>query len=127
MTLEYLANDSMTLGNTEATDPTPTTATVTKLSVGSSKVSADGGKCYGGNLSVLIAGATNGTCTQVAPIAASISPTATKTFIEGDAALREGDEGETMSISGVLSGGGACLLNVTPYIKTAGQSKVSGQ
>jgi len=74
-------------------------------------------------------GATNGTCTTTVPGIGNMPATAVKVSDINDTKkiLRVDDEVTIYGITGILSGGGACTLNVTVKVTNAGQSKVKAE
>lgn len=123
MSLKEIANANCTLDVKEPTIQ----ATLTVTSLPSTNVKADGAGVYAGGIDFVIAGATDGTCTQSAPATGTIDPTATETKANGDEVVRVDDEAQTVTVTGVLSGGGACSLAVTGYVSDAGQDKVRAE
>ena len=120
---ELVAVQGMTLVVKES----GTSATLTPTTPPDSKVKAESKAVYAGDVAVSIVGATNGTCTQSAPATATLSPTATKSKASSKEVLRENDESNTAVVTGALSGGGACTLNVTAVVDSAGQTKVKAK
>jgi len=106
----------------------PGSGSLTITSTPSTKVKAGGNGVYAGNLQFTLAGgnATGydpGTVVTVGP--GSISPTATKTKVGGQAVVLEGDQNLAVSMTGTISG------TPTPFtepwkVTAAGQSKAKG-
>jgi len=132
MSLKNIANTDMTLDVKEA--PT-TSATLTVVTSASTKVKCGDGSIgslrgvYRGNVVVNVTNAFDGTYSQfpVAPVPATVTPTATKTKADGLAVLRVDDEAAQLSIPGLDGGGNPGTILVTVYVKTAGQSKAKAQ
>jgi len=127
MSLKHVAVQGMTL----AVDEIGVTATLTPTTPPSTVVKAGDplAAVYFGDVSVTISNATDGTCTQIASVSATLKPTATKTFspVSGDPVLRVDDEAATVGVAGTDGGGNPCTIDVTVVIVDAGQDRVKAQ
>jgi len=72
-------------------------------------------------------GVSDGTCTTVVPGVGNMAASALKTKADGSLVIRKDDSLTVNGITGVLSGGGACTLNVTVKVSDAGQSKIKAE
>lgn len=93
----------------------------------SGKIRAGGQFTYLDGVQITVsAGATDGICTTSAPAIGNLPATAIKVsdLNAGKKVLRVDDEVTISAIPGLLSGGGACTLNVTSKITNSGQAKV---
>jgi len=100
------------------------TGTASPTSSPSAKVRAGGQGVYRGPLGFSVTGAVQGGCTQSGPYSGSISPTAQKVKPDAQACVLDGDQ-VSVSIPGVLGGGGGCTITGT-VTAHAGQAKVKG-
>jgi hypothetical protein len=124
MALKEVANTSAVLSYSAPVTGPPATFTgppSTKVKAGGSFVHLDGVQV------TIPSGVTDGTCTTTVPGIGNMTATASKVEGEGKPVIRKDDELTVNGITGVLSGGGACTLNVTVKVSNAGQTKVTAQ
>ena len=114
------------IANTDCTIDANNGASVSIISPASMKSKANGKGVYRGTITVSVAGATAGSCTQIAPEQSTISPTAIKTKVDGQEVIREGDSG-SVSVAGQTPSSASCNILVNFSIDDAGQDKVKGQ
>ena len=124
MALKEVANTVATLIYQAPVTGAPATFT----GAPSTKMKAGGNFVHLDQVQVTIpAGVTDGTCTTNAPGIGNMSATAVKVSAEGKKVIRKEDSLTVNAIPGVLSGGGACTLNVTVNVGDAGQTKVKAE
>ena len=115
------------IANTDCTIDANNNASVSILSLPSTKNKANGKGVYRGTITVSVVGASiEGTCTQTAPFSSTISPTAIKTKADGQEVIREGDSG-SVTVAGTTPSSASCTIVVNFSIDDAGQDKAKGQ
>jgi len=99
------------------------TATLLKTSPASVNTFSNGKGVLVKEVLITISGATDGICTQSAPLSIKIPASSQYNYDDDEPLCLEGDEGDSYEIAGIDGASAPCALSVTPYIKTAGQDK----